>query len=390
MPDFDGVHVDFDLGAHIAVPYGHAPVHYEIVDRSTGTTEASGFALAPDRPGEWSHLSTNRRYYVPWTVRLECAGKRFEHVMDLAGQSVIIDLRSALGDSIAWMRSVELFAEKHRCRTSVVMSRNYIPLFRRSHPAFDFIPREEWRDAEVPADCYARYICATDCMRPERRDFQPRDYRRLSVQACADTILGVDAKDEAPAIQVFGSTPRDDRLICIATRASAPCKEWHYDGGWETVVRALRADAFRVVCIDLDDLNLPDGAEDCTGPRLLTERAAMLKSARLFIGLPSGLSWLAFAVGTPHVLIDGMSDPAIEAPTPYVCTPPAGKCRNCWSFADQTQFPRYRSCFRAWDGYDVKSGQPTGRNGFNQYECTKSITPETVLATVRKALDETK
>lgn len=145
------------------------------------------------------------------------------------------------------------------------------------------------------------------------------------------------------------------------------------------------------MCIDGDNKNLPDGAEDCTGYMPLHERAAMLKSARLFIGLPSGLSWLSFAVGTPYVLIDGMSDPEIEAPTPYVCIPLYGKCRNCWSFADQKQFTRYQQCFNHWGGYDYIHKLPMRKYGkeFEQYECTKSITPELVLHQVFRALQET-
>ena len=43
----------------------------------------------------------------------------------------------------------------------------------------------------------------------------------------------------------------------------------------------------------------PHGAEDETGERPLQERARWLKHAEFFIGLSSGLSWVAWAAGTP-------------------------------------------------------------------------------------------
>lgn len=390
MPVFDGIHLDFDLGAHIAVPAWHSDVEYSIIDLSTGKEEISGTIQAPE--SGYAHISTGRKYYVPWRVKLKSGGKEYVHDLNLEGQNVYIDLRSAMGDSIAWMRSVELFAEKHKCKTTVIQKQAYIQLFRSTHPDMEFIPREEWDKMELPDGVYARYICCTDCMRPDCHDYQPKDYRKISVQACGDAVLGVDSKGEASRVAVPPNVKKIPNLVCIACRASAPCKEWHYPGGWDEVVSALRDNGYRVVCIDGDNGNLPKDAEDWTGYFPLKERAELLKSARLFIGLPSGLSWLAYAVGTPHVLIDGMSDPAIEAPTKYTVVPPYGKCRNCWSFADQNQFKRYQQCFNYWGGYDYKHKEPIkkfGPNKFEQYECTKSIDPQWVIGQVFKALKDT-
>jgi autotransporter strand-loop-strand O-heptosyltransferase len=51
--------------------------------------------------------------------------------------------------------------------------------------------------------------------------------------------------------------------------------------------------------------HIPHGVEDETGDRPLQERARWLRHADFFIGLSSGLSWLAWAVGTPVVMISG-------------------------------------------------------------------------------------
>lgn len=131
--------------------------------------------------------------------------------MNLSGQSVIIDLRSALGDSIAWMRSVELFTEKHQCKTTVIQKSAYIDLFKKTHPEYNFIPREEWDQMAVPQNCYARYICCTDCMGEGRRIWQPQDYRMISVQECGDYVLDVKSHKTAPKIDVPNEIMRDEK-----------------------------------------------------------------------------------------------------------------------------------------------------------------------------------
>ena len=58
-------------------------------------------------------------------------------------------------------------------------------------------------------------------------------------------------------------------------------------------------------------------AEDFTGNRPLQERLSLLHHADFFIGLGSGLSWLAWAADTPVVMISGFSHPSTEFHTPY-------------------------------------------------------------------------
>ena len=76
--------------------------------------------------------------------------------------------------------------------------------------------------------------------------------------------------------------------------------------------------------------HIPHGAEDFTGDRPLAERVRWLRHARAFIGLSSGLSWLAWAAGTPVVMISGFTHPVNEFATPYrVINYHA--CNSCWN-----------------------------------------------------------
>lgn len=58
--------------------------------------------------------------------------------------------------------------------------------------------------------------------------------------------------------------------------------------------------------------HIPYGAEDFTGNLPLAERIALLRHADFFIGLGSGLSWLAWSCRIPVVLISGFSLPGYE------------------------------------------------------------------------------
>ena len=104
------------------------------------------------------------------------------------------------------------------------------------------------------------------------------------------------------------------------SRASTQCKHWTNPHGWREVVAFLKGRGFRVICIDQKAVNgqgivwnaIPHGVEDETGDRPLTERARWLRHCAAFVGLSSGLSWLAWAAGCPVVMVSGFTHPNNE------------------------------------------------------------------------------
>jgi autotransporter strand-loop-strand O-heptosyltransferase len=107
-----------------------------------------------------------------------------------------------------------------------------------------------------------------------------------------------------------------------------------------------------------------------TGQRPLVERAHWLRHADFFVGLSSGLSWLAWAVGTPVVMIGGFTDPFNEFATPYrVINYQA--CHGCWHDV--------RHMFDRKDFLWCPRHKGTSR----QFECSKLISTEQVKAMIR-------
>jgi hypothetical protein len=152
-------------------------------------------------------------------------------------------------------------------------------------------------------------------------------------------LLMSHAYEQAPALAL----PDESRLIagpyvCIAVQASSGCWTWNNPNGWREVVAALKLAGYRVICIDqkpvhgqrLTWTHIPHGAEDQAGDRPLTERARWLRHAAFFVGLSSGLSWLARAAGCPVVMISGFTHPTNAFATPFRVVN-RHACNGCWN-----------------------------------------------------------
>jgi autotransporter strand-loop-strand O-heptosyltransferase len=115
---------------------------------------------------------------------------------------------------------------------------------------------------------------------------------------------------------------------------------------------------------------IPHGAEDETGDRPLTERVRWLKHAAFFVGLSSGLSWLAWAAECPVVMISGFTHPMNEFFTPYrvinyhACNSCSNDVRLRLDPGDFLWCPRQKGTAR-------------------MFECTRLISPEHVKAVIR-------
>jgi autotransporter strand-loop-strand O-heptosyltransferase len=119
---------------------------------------------------------------------------------------------------------------------------------------------------------------------------------------------------------------------------------------------------------------MPQGAEDYTGNLPLMERIELLAYADFFIGVGSGLSWLADAAGCPVVLFSGFSMPAAEFDTPYRVINPL-VCHGCYN--DMTVDWLNPLCPRHHD---------TER----EYECSVKIPPKMVISAIDRLREDLK
>ena len=373
----DGILFDFCYGARIYFPQSPEEKTYllKLVDLDSGLVIFNGTVKSGD------YFVSPKRYFVRYGFQITeySSGKRvFQHKMDLSQQLVYINFPvTTLGDTLAWYRAVEIFERKHNCFIAVKVASYIEELLQKSHPGHVFLKSDE-----VVENAYAAYTMAI-FHNDEEKDNAPDDYRQMPLHKYAGGILGVDV-DDIPCDIAYSQDDWDLRepYVCIATQASGGCKMWNHPTGWDTVCDFLIKNGYRVIDIDRDAVagsgiiwnKIPRKAEDWTGNKPLTERASVISNAKFFIGLGSGLSWLARCCGTPTVLISGFSEPWGEFDTPYrvinktVCHGCFNDTRYKFENADFQWCPRFKNTHRHW-------------------ECQRAITPQMVIDKIKEIPD---
>ena len=353
----DGLKLDFNDGVRLEVPSG--PWHVTIGDYDSEM-------VFYDADVSEKIIVSIEKYYVHWDVRVSYDGTPvFGHVFDMEGQKVRLIFTSwLLGDMQTFLSYVPYVRDYYGAEVYYWVSESMQEAAQRLLPD---IPMHE----ECDEDTYATFYLNAALDFPGAMPF---DGRQVPMTQTGQIILGLPA----PAPKV--PWPKGERLIkepyvCIGVQGSHVGKGWLYPNGWEEVTEYLKSLGYRVLCIDkekvMDEhgyrLEMPKSAEDYTGAHPLTERLDMLTHAEFFIGLASGLSWLAYTADCPVVMIGGFSAYWCEFPTPYrvynrlVCNGCYNDVRVTWQ---ENVCPR-----------QVKGTE-------HIFECSKKITPRMVIAAI--------
>ena len=322
-------------------------------------------------------INSAKRFYVRFGVEVwQGEQSVFRHQYQARDRDVLIQFPvGTLGDLLGWFPYAVKFQQQHECRLTCAMSELLIPLFRDAYPHISFVTHEQVDVTKF----YATYSIGlffddADCV------WQPCDFRLVGLHRTAGYILGVDPEEMPPRVVLQDdSRPIAEPYVCIAAQSSSQTKYWNNPGGWLEVVRFLKDSGYRVICIDQKPFHgtgivwnqMPHGVEDETGDKPLAERARWLKHAAFFVGLSSGLAWLAWAVGTPVVMISGFTHPINEFATPYrVFNHHA--CNGCWND------PRHRFDHHDFLWCPRHAGTP------RQFECTRLITAHHVNSVIQR------
>jgi autotransporter strand-loop-strand O-heptosyltransferase len=374
------IRFDFNQGARVLLPTRvNGKWRIRLRDLDTGN-----ILFVDENRG--ARVNSSKRYYVRFAIEvwsIDDAGEATEvlvHEYDARGREVLIQFPvGTLGDILAWFPYAARFAELHQCALTCVMSDRIIPLLRDAYPAIRFVTHEESVAQKLETTAYATYNLGlffddTDSI------FQPTDFRHVGLHRTAAYILGVDPREQAPTLALKdASRPIPEPYVCIGVQASTQCKMWNNPNGWREVIAFLKAQGYRVICLDQKPVggaglvftHIPHGAEDETGDRPLAERARWLRHAAAFIGLSSGLSWLAWAAGCPVVLISGFTHPTNEFTNPTrVINWHA--CNSCWNDVRQ----RFEHSNFLWC--------PRHAGTSRQFECTRLITGKQVCQAIER------
>ncbi|QCE35038.1 autotransporter strand-loop-strand O-heptosyltransferase [Acetobacteraceae bacterium] len=372
-----GIRYDFNIGARIYVPAGKWIIRVRDLDTAS--------ILHEFRAGDVTFVA-RKKYWM--NLRLEAVneetGFSWSHSWNGKGKKIAIVLPGGtLGDSIAWFTYAARFALVHDCKLTVIVAEHIRELFATRYKHITFMVRDEFSD-DIRKEMYATYYMGL-YFRDETNEFQPDDFRMLGLHRTAGALLGVDLTEEAPVPVVAepDAPPIPDPYVVIAVQGSSACKLWNNPTGWHAVVDYLKQLGYRVICIDKEPVtghgihwnHLPNGVEDETGNRPLAERARWIKYADFFIGLSSGLSWLAWTVNAKIIMISGFTHPRNEFYTPWRIFSANG-CNSCWhDVRVPFEHSNYLFC-------------PRHKETQRQFECTRIITSEYVIQTIDRLMKE--
>jgi autotransporter strand-loop-strand O-heptosyltransferase len=377
----DGIRFDFNLGCRVSLPpRTEGKWRVRLRDLDTGN-------ILFESENKGAFVNSAKRWYVRFKVEIWSIDDNapddphvvMAHDYDSRHQDVLIQFPvGTLGDILAWFPYAARFAEQHPLtRVTCALSGLIIPLLRDAYPDLRLVTHEEVAEHKLVDTMYATYSLGV-FFGDESNDWQPTDFRMVGLHRTAGYILGVDPTEEAARLALPDETrPIAEPYAVIAVQSSSGCKYWTNPNGWREIVTFLKENGYRVICIDQKPAHgfglmwtqIPNGAEDETGDRPLVERAHLLRHASLFVGLSSGLAWLAWSAGCPVVLISGFTHPTNEFATPYrVINWHA--CNSCWND------PRHR--------FDHKDFLwcPRHKDTPRQFECTRLITPAQVKQVV--------
>lgn len=387
----EGIRFDFNDGLRVQFPETGGPWHIIFRDIDTGVI------LYSQDVGNNVYVTSVKKFYVRFRLEIfhkaeldafaaevkknpYLAGDEekqpkpfFKHDYDAEGKTIMIQLPvPTIGDTLGWFPYVEKFRIKHKCHVLAVLQPHLADLLRKQYPEITFITRDEVPECEPYACYYLGLFFKGDV------DHQPCDFRYIGLHRTAGWILGVDPEEERPRFDLSAPRQIEEPYVCIAVQSSSQAKYWNNPNGWHDVVKFLKDNGYRVLCMDRDRVHgqglvwnhIPHGAEDYTGNKPLQERINIIKDADFFIGVSSGLSWLAWGCKVPVVMISGFTNPTNEFHTPYRVIN-FHTCNSCWN--------DMRVDFDHFDFLWCPRHKGTDR----QFECSRLITSEQVIKVIK-------
>lgn len=314
----------------------------------------------------------NKKYFSNWKVELvNINGETvWNYNQNYSNKKVFISFESkSLGDTLAWFPYVEEFRKKHNCQ--VVVSTFLNELFKAQYPEIEFV-----NPGEVVHNIYAQFRLGW-FYNGDQFDINrnPQNFRRLPLQQTASDILGLSFSEIRPLLNL--TKPNKLKKVGIGIHSTAQAKYWNNPNGWQKVVDYLKELGYSVTLYSKEH----DGYMGNTHPIGVTKfqsdnlqyLISDLETCQFFIGLGSGLSWLAWACELPVVLISGFSDTYSETQDKTFRVINKTVCNSC--------FNNFRLNASDWNWCPVFRGTP------QQFECTKSITDKMVISEIDKIIN---
>ena len=300
----------------------------------------------------WVRL--NRQYFTKWTAKVWQDGHMiYKNTLDLTNKTVFIVIDSkSLGDTIAWAGYALEFQKKHNCKVVLSTFWNHI---------LDY-PELELVKPGTTINCYALYRIGWKW----DEDKEPVLCNTIPLQQAATNILGLEYMEVKPKLkdtyEILGN--KTPNYVAIATNSTMECKFWTRKG-WQEVINYLHGKGYNVVNVSKED-NPFDNCYKITNTDI-RNTMDVIAGAKLFIGLSSGLSWLAWALNQKVVMISNFTESDHEFDCYRVTKPDV--CNGCWNDPNIKLDPHWLWCPRNKD-----------------FECQRTISASMVIDKIKQIL----
>ena len=319
-----------------------------------------------------SWVKLNKEYFIKWRTTVEENGEViYDETLDLKDKRVYISFGSkSLGDTMAWVPYCDVFRKKHGCK--LIVSTFLNSLFKDQYPDIEFV-----EPGDLVPNIHAQYRLGWHYTNEGVYDNNkhPFDFKKMPLQKTATDILGLDYEEVRPLLKL-PDTPKKKK-VGIGFHSTAQSKYWNNPDGWQAVVDHLNNLGYECMIYSKEgdghmNNHYPKGVTIFKGGNL-QEVINDLSECEFFIGLGSGLSWLAWACKLPVVLISGFSEKWAETTLDTYRVINESVCHGCFN-SDRLDAGDWNWC-------------PLHKNTDRMFECTKEITSEVVIGEINKLLN---
>jgi len=199
---------------------------------------------------------------------------------------------------------------------------------------------------------------------------EPEPPNTIPLQKTISNILGIPFDELQPRISFRPSErPIEGKYVTIANESTAGLKYWNHPTGWVELVKYLNEQGYQVINVSKNGDNIP-GSTKLTETSLETTMN-YIHHSEFFVGLSSGLSWLAWGIGKHVVMISNFTEADHEFTSNCTRIVNHSVCNGCWNN------PMFKFDKGDWNWCPEHKGTP------RQFECHKSITPEMVINQIK-------
>lgn len=278
---------------------------------------------------------------------------------------------SALGDTIAFMPVVEKFAKTLIHPLYVGINKHFLDMFHGLYGNIILVDKDTMQDNSDTLYVHYKFDKPIQHGYAEQLGLENFEYIR-------------------PRINGSGKErPLKNKYVTFSVHSTAQCKYWNHPDGrkkqvtsdnWNDLSGLFRKMNITPVCVDKwetfgvsplfngvpkKSLNIID--------RSLTEAINYIEHSEFYIGLSSGMSWVAHALGKPVCMIANFLNEHNEFAlgiNDYLRITEKSVCNDCW----------YTNEFNSGDWYWCPKFQNTDR----EFECHKVITPQRVMEELKQ------